>query len=67
MIEQEWTHCGKHIGEFKLERLPRGDENSHLDFKAVNLYTQRKAGKQPSKEQLEQEYKAKEAKLLTAD
>ena len=68
----DWQPCHKHISEYKLTKLPRGDENSSDLFKPVKFEKvisrgpNRKSEEQIKKEQAEA-YLKKEQKLVVTD
>ena len=42
---EDWEHCGKPLHEFKLTRLPRGNKDSHQEFKVdVQAHQRGKTG-----------------------
>jgi len=66
---EDWKMSTKHINDYKVTRLPRGDEYSHTEFQ---IDPARKIGskrggrsKEPTAEQLKQELNAKEEKMAT--
>ena len=65
----DWKPTRKHISEYKVTRLPRGDEESHTTFTPIKFQKpapqrgpKRKSDEDVLKEQVEN-YKKKEAKL----
>ena len=69
-LNQEWKDCGKHISEYTLIKLPRGNEDSHSDF-YVGQY-KKKAGQynkseKKKLEEAQEELLRKEQKILGSD
>ncbi len=57
----------KSIGEFKLIKLPRGDEKSHTEFQAVNHYGRAKPRGWSQNVDANAEHQKKEEKLLKTE
>lgn len=62
--ELDYVPCRKAIGEFNLIKLPRGDEFSHTEFKAINTYGRAKQRGWQAKPDPQEEHSKKEEKLL---
>lgn len=45
---EDWKECNLHLAEYKLQKLPRGDEFSHQDFQAYH-YQHKRRGYSPVK------------------
>ena len=66
----DWIDCGKHISEYKVQVLPRGDEESYLDFQTTyQLKNQRgyKKSEEQIKQEAEQAFQRKEQKIMSMD
>ena len=62
---ETWEHCGKPLHEFRLTRLPRGNKDSHQEFKVdVQAHQRGKTGpKNTDAEKIKQDFLQKEEKI----
>ena len=72
-INSEWVESPKHISDYKLIKLPAGDEFSHQNFTAQAWTPPKKRGPQKAmseeqlKEMAQKELQKKEAKIVFSD